>query len=43
MNRQHLGWPLVLTNQFTVVPRHLLGDLWRLVRDPGSFYQGGAK
>jgi hypothetical protein len=43
MNRQHLDWPLVLTNQFTVVPQHLLGDLWRMVRDPGSFYHGGAK
>ncbi len=42
MDRQHLDWPLVLTNQFTVVPRHALGDLWRMVRDPGSFYQGGA-
>lgn len=41
MDRQHLEWPRVLTNQFTVVPRHLLGDLWRMVRDPGSFYQGG--
>ncbi|MHB8648214.1 MAG: ArnT family glycosyltransferase [Thermomicrobiales bacterium] len=41
MNRQHLDWPLVLTNQFTVVPHHVLGDLWRMVRDPGSFYQGG--
>ncbi len=43
MDRQHLDWPRVLTNQFTVVPRHLLGDLWRMVRDPASFYQGGAK
>ena len=43
MNRQHLDWPLVLTNQFTVVPRHLIGDLWRMVRDPGSFYQGGRR
>lgn len=42
MDRQRLTWPLVLANQFTVVPRHLLGDLWRLVRDPASFYQGGA-
>ncbi|MCA1668629.1 MAG: glycosyltransferase family 39 protein [Thermomicrobia bacterium] len=41
MNRQHLDWPLVLTNQFTTVPRHLVGDLWRMVRDPGSFYRGG--
>ena len=41
MDRQHLEWPRVLTNQFTVVPRHLVGDLWRMVRDPGSFYQGG--
>jgi len=43
MNRQHLDWPLVLTNQFTVVPRHAVSDLWRMVRDPGSFYQGGRK
>ena len=42
MDRQHLVWPLVLTNQFTVVPRHLLGDLWRMIRDPASFYQGSA-
>lgn len=42
MDRQQLEWPLVLVNQFTTVPRHLAGDLWRLVRDPGSFYQGGS-
>ncbi len=42
MDRQRLDWPLVLTNQFTVVPRHAIGDLWRLVRNPGSFYHGGA-
>ncbi len=42
MDRQRLAWPLVLTNQFTVVPRHAIGDLWRLIRSPGSFYQGGA-
>jgi hypothetical protein len=41
MDRQQLEWPLVLVNQFTVVPRHLVGDLWRFVREPGSFYQGG--
>lgn len=41
MDRQQLEWPLVLVNQFTRVPRHLVGDLWRLIRDPGSFYQGG--
>lgn len=41
MDRQQLDWPLVLVNQFTQVPRHLAGDLWRFVRDPGSFYQGG--
>ncbi len=42
MDRQRLIWPLVLTNQFTVVPQHLLSDLWRMVRDPASFYHGGA-
>lgn len=42
MDRQRLDWPLVLTNQFTIVPRQVVGDLWRMVRDPGSFYQGGA-
>lgn len=42
MDRQRLDWPRVLTNQFTAVPRHAVGDLWRVVRDPGSFYQGGA-
>lgn len=41
MDRQQLEWPLVFVNQFTVVPRHLAGDMWRLIRDPGSFYQGG--
>ncbi len=41
MDRQQLDWPLVFTNQFTQVPRHLLGDLWRAVRDPSSFYSGG--
>jgi hypothetical protein len=41
MDRQQLEWPLVFVNQFTVVPRHLAGDLWRFIRDPGSFYQGG--
>lgn len=41
MDRQQLEWPLVFVNQFTAVPRHLAGDLWRLIRDPGSFYQGG--
>jgi hypothetical protein len=41
MDRQQLDWPLVLTNQFTQVPRHLFGDLWRLIRDPSSFYSGG--
>ncbi len=42
MDRQQLDWPRVLTNQFTVVPRHMIGDLWRMIRNPGSFYQGGA-
>ncbi|MDQ6603456.1 MAG: glycosyltransferase family 39 protein [Chloroflexota bacterium] len=42
MDRQQLDWPRVLTNQFTVVPRHAIGDLWRMIRNPGSFYQGGA-
>ena len=41
MDRQQLDWPLVLTNQFTTVPRHLLGDLWRAIHDPSSFYNGG--
>lgn len=41
MDRQQLEWPLVLVNQFTVVPRHFVGDIWRLIRAPGSFYQGG--
>lgn len=41
MDRQQLQWPLVFVNQFTEVPRHLAGDLWRFVRNPGSFYQGG--
>ncbi len=41
MDRQQLEWPLVLVNQFTKVPSHLAQDLWRFVRDPGSFYQGG--
>ena len=41
MDRQQLEWPLVFVNQFTIVPRHLVGDLWRFVRDPGSFYQRG--
>jgi hypothetical protein len=41
MDRQQLEWPLVLVNQFTQVPRHLFGDLWRLIRAPNSFYQGG--
>ena len=41
MDRQQLEWPLVFVNQFTTVPRHALGDLWRFVTDPGSFYQGG--
>jgi hypothetical protein len=40
MDRQQLDWPLVLTNQFTVVPRNLASDLWRFVQDPGSFYNG---
>ena len=41
MDRQQLEWPLVLVNQFNVVPRHFVGDIWRLIRAPGSFYQGG--
>lgn len=41
MDRQQLQWPLVFVNQFTLVPRHLVGDLWRFIRNPGSFYQGG--
>jgi hypothetical protein len=41
MDRQQLEWPRVFVNQFTLVPRHLVGDLWRFVRDPGSFYKGG--
>jgi hypothetical protein len=41
MDRQQLDWPLVLINQFTKVPQHLFGDLWRFFRDPGSFYNGG--
>jgi hypothetical protein len=41
MDRQQLEWPLVIVNQFTKVPRHLVGDLWQLVRHPSSFYQGG--
>ncbi|MGI8857045.1 MAG: ArnT family glycosyltransferase [Thermomicrobiales bacterium] len=41
MDRQQLEWPRVFVNQFTLVPRHLAGDLWRFIRNPGSFYQGG--
>ena len=41
MDRQQLDWPLVFTNQFTAVPQHFFGDLWRLIRDPSSFYSGG--
>jgi hypothetical protein len=41
MDRQQLEWPLFLVNQFTKVPRNLVGDLWRAIRDPSSFYSGG--
>ena len=41
MDRQQLEWPLVLVNQFTVVPRNLFSDLWQFLRDPASFYNGG--
>lgn len=41
MDRQQLEWPLVLVNQFTVVPRNLVGDLWRFLHDPASLYNGG--
>lgn len=41
MDRQQLEWPLVFVNQFTEVPRHLISDVWRLITNPSSFYQGG--
>lgn len=39
MSRQAMTWPLVLWNQFAVVPVKLPGIVWRLLTDRRSFYQ----